>query len=443
MKRSTHDIPFAPARWPFFYGWFVLLCSGMGLVMTAPGQTAGVGPFVEPLLGALDITRDQSSLAYMIGTLCSGALVAFAGRAYDLWGARVVAAVSAAGLGAVLLFMTRIEGVVAAAHGLVPNMDRAALTVVLLSVGFFGMRFTGQGALSLASGNMAMKWFERRRGLANGLRSVLVAVSMAGTPPLFKWMIGRMGWQNTWLLLAALVGGGWTVFVLVFYRDNPHACGLDPDGMAPPDENEEQEVPRARDFTLGQTLRTPQFWAFMLSLFMAGLYVTALYFHLESLFTEAGRDGRAAFGIPLRITVIAVPLALVAGAASDRMNLKHVLMGMQLGLVVSLAGLASLQRPGAVWLVVAGNGVAMGLWQVLGAVTWPRFYGLAHLGAISGIAMAMMVMGSAVGPYLFSRSLTATGSYAPACLFCAVVIGVLGFYSPWCENPQDRLQPAE
>jgi hypothetical protein len=143
------------------------------------------------------------------------------------------------------------------------------------------------------------------------------------------------------------------------------------------------------------------------------------------------------------MSVISVSLALVAGSASDRMNLKYLLMAMQVGLLVSLAGLAALDRPGALVLVIAGNGLAMGLWQVLGAVTWPRFYGLAHLGAISGFAMAATVLGSALGPYLFSRVLTATGAYAPACLICAVVVVAVGFYSPWCNNPQDARSDPE
>jgi OFA family oxalate/formate antiporter-like MFS transporter len=47
------------------------------------------------------------------------------------------------------------------------------------------------------------------------------------------------------------------------------------------------------------------------------------------------------------------------------------------------------------------------------AVTWPRFYGREHLGAISGFSMSITVFGSAIAPWLFSQSLDKLGSYSP------------------------------
>lgn len=51
----------------------------------------GVSVFTDALLEALRLSRDQLSLAYMFGTLLSGALLPYAGRLYDRFGARVSA----------------------------------------------------------------------------------------------------------------------------------------------------------------------------------------------------------------------------------------------------------------------------------------------------------------------------------------------------------------
>jgi cyanate permease len=58
---------------------------------------------------------------------------------------------------------------------------------------------------------------------------------------------------------------------------------------------------------------------------------------------------------------------------------------------------------------------------VINTVTWPRFFGTKHLGAISGYAMSWTVIASAAGPYLFSLSLKFTGSYKASII---VLIGI-------------------
>jgi MFS transporter, OFA family, oxalate/formate antiporter len=69
-------------------------------------------------------------------------------------------------------------------------------------------------------------------------------------------------------------------------------------------------------------------------------------------------------------------------------------------------------------------GFMSGMYGILSAVTWPRFFGVKHLGAISGYAMSWMVIGSAVGPFIFSVSYRMTGHYDLAIMdmYCVVVV---------------------
>jgi len=85
-----------------------------------------------------------------------------------------------------------------------------------------------------------------------------------------------------------------------------------------------------------------------------------------------------------------------------------------LGLTVMSIGVVVLAPgwPGVV--VIAGNGLAQGIFGITTNIAWPRFFGRAHLGAVSGLAMALSVAGSAIGPFLFSAGHDALGSYAPA-----------------------------
>ena len=62
-------------------------------------------------------------------------------------------------------------------------------------------------------------------------------------------------------------------------------------------------------------------------------------------------------------------------------------------------------------LVMIGYGIQGGVWGCLSVVTWPRFYGRKHLGAISGLFMGVVIFASAIGPAFYGISQQITGSY--------------------------------
>jgi cyanate permease len=88
---------------------------------------------------------------------------------------------------------------------------------------------------------------------------------------------------------------------------------------------------------------------------------------------------------------------------------------MAVSLFVLTVGLLALPHIGTVatamgWATMMGLGG--GLVMVLFFSVWPRVYGRRHLGRIQGVAQAMTVLASAVGPLLLAATVEATGSYA-------------------------------
>jgi len=72
-------------------------------------------------------------------------------------------------------------------------------------------------------------------------------------------------------------------------------------------------------------------------------------------------------------------------------------------------------------------------------VSLPRFFGKMHLGAIGGNVMTFIVFGSALGPVLFSTSLTYSGSYNLAAWGCFALFLLLFLGAFWANNPQDKI----
>ncbi len=430
----------------------------------------GVSVFTEPLLEALGISRLQLSLAYMIGTMASGFLMRRGGRALDRWGARKTACFSSLALGICLIFLSILDRLATWSQlGWISAM-------VLAVIGFFGIRFTGQGMLTMVSRAMISKWFERRRGLIMSFSGVVVSFCFSIAPRGLGGLIDDFGWRGAWWILAAVAIFLMAPLAWLTFRDNPEECGLRMDGETPentPDfdgnknvESKEitensatttsspakqdtrkthpsQSAPAQikfalkRDYTAPEAIRTLAFWVFNCLVALYGLIATAFTFHIEAVGGEMGLDRDQSLGIFFPIAVVTVGFNFLAGWLSDRFRLKW--LGIQMGfwMILGMGGMLSMPGPIAWWVWIVGFGAAQGFYGVLIGVAWPRMFGRRHLGEISGINMSTMVFSSALGPILFSVSQRYTESFQAGILTCCGAALILFLLCFWAKNPQE------
>ncbi|GET29101.1 MFS transporter [Prolixibacter sp. SD074] len=428
-------IPFRADRWPFFYGWFIVLIGTLGVLFSIPGQTMGVSVFTDHLIGELNISRDQISLAYMFGTIGSSLFLTLAGKWYDRYGVRLVMSGATLTLAFALVLASFSPAIVLLGKGLA-FLPLSYFAVFVMSLLFFLIRFSGQGVMTLASRNMIMKWFDRKRGLANALSSAFVSFSFSLSPLFLAWGINRFEWFGTWRWLAVLLLL-FAVLVLVFYRDNPEICGLVPDGKMthPLTENEKLQQNR-KQFTLQEARKTIAFWGVAIANTYNGFFITGLTFHILSIFKTVGMDESKALGIFLPATVISVIVSIGGNYISDFVRLKYLLFIMALGGILSSVGLILLGDGWAYYVLIIGNGIVSGIYTVLSAVAFPRYFGRKHLGAISGFNMSMIVFGSAIAPLIFSLSKTQTGSYYTAGMFSLTIAVLIFLLATRVHNPQ-------
>ena len=437
MKRYCNK-PFPPTKIPFFYGWVILTAGIIGILMSIPGQTMGVSVFTENLLEDLAIDRNSLSLAYLVGTMLSGLMITRAGKLYDRYGARIMAFTSGVLLGVVLLYLTRVDVLVESLVR-VSRLSPAVATFLLLSAGFLGIRFFGQGMLTMVSRNMVMKWFDRRRGLANAILGIFTALGFAIAPKVLNEIIEWLEWRGAWIFLALLVGVIFALFVLMIYRDNPEDCGCVADGRM--HERKKKNRPPSlpeKDFSLKEAKQTLAFWAFTMALAIVALYISGLTFHIVSVFESSGLTKEQGLALFIPTALIAVVIQFAGSYASDFIRLKYLLILFMTGMLISTSGLTMLgEQSWAYWLIVTGNGIGWGFYTVLIGVTWPRFYGVKNLGAISGASLSWIVIGSALGPYLFSRSFDYTGGYDLVAWLCMAVSGVFFLVAFRADNPNE------
>lgn len=439
LKVRYNRFPFNPAKIPFFYGWVILLVSTIGVLASAPGQTMGVSTFTDYLLENIGINRDQLSTAYMFGTIASSFLLTWAGRLYDKYGARWLGMATSLLMGLVLVMLSQSDRIIKS----VVSSGTSAFTAVAIAFMiffFFMLRFSGQGVLTMVSRNMLMKWFIARRGLVNGISSVFISFGFSLAPLTFDMLIQGTSWRQAWLFMALSIGVFFTLFVFLFYRDNPEDLGSVPDGEKHANKEKDVIIKAFKQFNLKEARRGFTFWLFAIPLAVYALYVTGFTFHLVSLFEEAGINREKALAVFIPISIISVSFALLGGWISDRIKLQYLLYIMLAGEVIGLFSLANLHNGFYYYSFIIGNGIVSGIYNVLMAVTWPRFYGRDNLGKITGFVMALIVFGSALGPILFSISYSTFNSYAAGVYLLLGIVVFITIFSFKAHNPQDKFE---
>ena len=427
----SQDLPFKPSKFPINYGWVILIAGICGVIMSIPGQTMGVSVFTDYLIEALKIERFELSNAYLIGTLISATLLTRVGKLYDKYGGRVIAMLATLLLSVTLLLLSKAdkiaETIALQVSGEASSSYVAFGTITIL---FFLLRFSGQGVLTMISRTMLMKWFIENRGFANGLSGIAVSFGFSIAPGILNGMIEETNWHET-LGQLALLALCFVGFIFIFFRDNPKDANCKPDGGRPlfQTKNKKPSLP-AKDYTLKEAQKTFVFWVFVLTVALLGLYGTAITFHIADIFEKAGMSRATAFSIFVPSAFVALFFHFIGSWLSDYIQLKYLLFLELLAIILSAYSIINLgNQPFCYYTLIFANGMFGGLHGVLMNVSWPRFFGLAHLGAIAGFATSLNVAGSALGPAIFSFGEQQTGSYNLPCYIILIFTAILFFLS--------------
>ncbi len=411
--------PFDPAALPFYYGWVIVVAASIGVLASIPGQTIGVSVFTDDLSAATGLSRLQLAVAYLVGTASSGMVLPRGGRAIDRFGPRLVALAAVMALAATLCGFSVV--------GPMP----AGIAMVVMSVGFGLLRFSGQGLLTLASRTMLSQWFERRRGAVTAVTNAIMSFAFASAPVALLALINIDGFRSAWRLMALALCTVVAAAVIVLFRSSPESAGMQIDGGRA-EVGATGVIGTDQDATRDVAIADVRFWAVTLPVAALACTSTGLTFHIVDFGFERGVSEADIVAVFVPIAMVAVPVTLLSGWLIDRVPPLMVAMAMSVLQIIMYATVPSIDH--GVWRIVAiaAWGSAQGCYAPLTSAALPRLFGRRHLGAISGVQMSAMVIGSALGPALLALSRSLTGSYTPGLLVAlclpvgALVLAVIG-----------------
>ena len=375
---------------------FAIIAAGL----TGPGQTIGVSVFIDHLVDDLSLSRSQVSAAYLIGTLAGAVLLPTVGKFIDRRGVRLSQMLIGLLFGLALVNMSFVNG------------------IIWLAVGFGGIRFLGQGSLSLVSTVTVQLRFDRTRGTALGIFTTASAGVMALVPVALAVVISAVGWRNAWLVSAAVVVGLVVPIAWFGLRDLP--TGTRTTVRADP----AIEIAGRADtdsFDRREAIRTSSFWMLAAVSGAAGMMSTALNFHQIDLLGDAGLSEKAAAALFIPQVVGSTVAGLTIGYVGDRIGTRYLpAIGMALLLTAQL--LAAVAAPGVIVIIYAVVlGATGGATRTASATLQPQWFGTGHIGSIQGALTLFAVGASAIGPVALTLTEQWMGSYPPAVVLLCVV----------------------
>src|SRR5712672_2889534 len=265
-----------------------------------------------------------------------------------------------------------------------------------------------------------VKWFPERRGLITGIAVGGFGAGALMTAPVATRLIQNYGVLSTFAYLgvAFLIV---TVTCGYFMQNPPDDWKLE--GWTPTAAQVSQRS--SRDYTLGEALRTWQWWALWLLLFLNTSAGISIISQESPLFQELGRVSAVAAASMVGVVSIGNALGRVFWAwASDSITRRATFVVMFLAQVVLFWALPSISSAAVLTLVAFVILMCYGG----GFGTMPAFaadyFGSKNVGPIYGLMLTAWGFASAFGPLLIAYMRQAEGTYRGALHVIAGVMAV-------------------
>jgi OFA family oxalate/formate antiporter-like MFS transporter len=371
------------------------------LLQMALGAVYAWSVFRIPLAKQFHWTISQVTLTFTIAIFVLGFAAFFGGLWLKKSGPRVVALTGGVlyGLG---VFLASFSGI--------------GLWWLYLTYGLIGG--IGLGFAYIVPVAVLVKWFPDRRGLMTGVAVGGFGAGALVTAPIATYLIQTVGVLTTFaylgsaFLIVAVFGGS--------FMQNPPE-GWQPEGWTPKPKEISQQA--AKDFTLGQALKTWQWWALWLLLFLntsAGISVIS---QEAPMFEEFAKATAIVAAGMVGIVSIGNALGRVFWAwASDLISRRFTFAAMflvQVGLFWILPSLHSVPVITFVaFIILMCYGGGFGTMPAFTA----DYFGASNVGSIYGLMLTAWGFASAFGPLLIAHMRQVSGAYSGGLHIIAAVM---------------------
>jgi MFS family permease len=372
-----------PGR-PVYYGWYVVAALCVTETVTWGIVYYGYAVFLRPMESDLGVSRVATTGAFSLGLAVSAVAALPVGRWLDRHGPRGIMTLGSCLATLLCVAWARVESV-------------AALHAV-----WFGMGLALAATLYEPAFAAVVSWFATR-DRDRALLTLTLAAGLASTifMPIEAWLLGRLGWRTTLLVLAVVLGVVTIPLHALVLRRAPAEPAPPPGAATLPETS----------LSLAEAARTPIFWVLALAFVVGNFATVSVTVHLIPYLADRGYTATVAALMIGWMGAMQLPGRLFFVPVAAWLGPRWVAAG-----VFAVQGAALIQLPllrvlPSLAPFVMMFGAANGMSTLARASSMAQIFGPRHYGTISG-AVALGANGArAVGPVGAALLVVALGSY--------------------------------
>jgi MFS transporter, OFA family, oxalate/formate antiporter len=401
-------------RWKIPYSWVIVTLSFVSVAVST-GIMQSIVILFPALLEEFQWSRTVLSVAPALSGIFAsigGLLIGWIADRRDL---RVIIAVSGAVAAIGLLLTSRVATI----------WQLYLFYGVFVSMGIYGLG-------TMPHTLIITRWFPKRRGTIIGIVNAGYGVGMVIFMPLLQGVIGAGGWQDGYLMLAAVLAV-LVPLILFFQRAHPKvSSGVSDKPM------EKRTQPEISSFRFIRKLfRLPRYWLCFVQFVLGPLSTTPINIHQAAMMQDKGISPTASSWI-VGLSGVGMTFGmLIGGFLSDRIGREK---SYTLGTVCLLLGCISLL------LIQSSNliapvayallyGFGMGTRPSMDAATASDLFKNHRFGLVLGTLATALGIGQLAGPVIGGAVFDITGSYFGVIIFC-MITAVVATLAIWLTAPR-------
>lgn len=317
----------------------------------------------------------------------------------------------------------------------------------------------GAGLGSWLPANAALNnWFRLRRSTAMSVPMLGFGLGGVIIVPMMAWMMGwdaqaaaeipgRLGWQNTALVVGAVALAA--SFPLAWLmRNRPedygqHPDGVDPDTMADSGPHRSANGgPTAPEYTWQEAVRTRTFWLITMGHASSSIIIISVMTYLGLVMVERGFD-LVQVGLVISVqTAVSTAFMVIGGLVGDRIPIRIAIFAFSFLQSIAVLVLLFADTLPLFFLFAILMGIGFGGRTPLTTSIRGVYFGRSNFARITGISMIPMnIMFIVVVPYIALMRDSVTGTYNLPFATIALVSAVGSVLFLLLGNP--RLSPTQ
>ena len=376
----------------------------------AYGNTYSFGVFFPALSASFGADRAETALVFSIVGGLYSTLGIISGPAADRLGTRPVC----------------LFGIVALGIGLIYASTATALWQVYLGFGL-GLAF-GMGFIFAPANAGLQRWFTKKRGLASGIASTGIGVSILVLPPVSAALIEWQNWRVAMQIIgvSALIIGSLAALMM---GDPIDTKGGSASVVGPTD----NQIDVKTYYDLKAAFLSRGFVMLFFSSMICSIGFFIPFVHLVPYAIDQGFGESNGVYLLMVIGISSLTGRILLTAASDHLGRRNSMIAMYFTMALSFL----------LWYV-AGNmtvltmfavfyGLGSGGYVAMIAPLIAEYFGTEKIGSILGCFMPNIALGGFFGPYLTGYAYDLWGSYdIPfiVALVCGLAAAVLALLMP-------------